>query len=670
MKNNRAMRGLIVFIVVLGAIMTMSYLFSQQMTVKPDEIVYSDFLQKVQAGEVDRAVVIERQLVGLYKDSKINERNFPSSYDFITNIPSTDVLMSDLQDLAAEKLGKDSATSADISSLLSLDTQSAPKESWWISLIPFILMIVLMGGLWFLFMRQMNGANNKAMSFGKSRARLADPDRKKVTFGDVAGADEEKEELAEIVEFLKNPKKFNELGARIPKGILMVGPPGTGKTLLAKAVAGEAGVPFYTISGSDFVEMYVGVGASRVRDLFEQAKRSAPCIVFIDEIDAVGRQRGAGLGGGHDEREQTLNQLLVEMDGFAVNEGIIIIAATNRPDILDPALLRPGRFDRRVTVYHPDVVGREAILKIHARNKPLEEDVDFGVIARRTPFFTGADLENVMNEAALLAARQGAKRISMAHIREAINRVEMGPEKKSRKVTPKDKKLVAYHEGGHAIVAWSLPECDPVHEVSIIPRGQAGGYTQMLATEEDSFVTRAKFEATIAMSMGGYMAEKLVLGDVTAGSSSDIKHASSLARRMVTEWGMSSKIGPVFLGGEQEVFLGRSYGQTHNYSEELSADIDSEVHNLVETGRKTAENLLLLHRDKLDLVAQTLLEREKITGAEFDAIMRGETLPPVETDAPAPQPDAQATEDAAGDPIVDAEELAAELRPQDEDTKA
>jgi len=513
-----------------------------------------------------------------------------------------------------------------------LSTKEPQQTSFWVQLVPFLIMALVSGGMIFLFMRQMSGANKSAMNFAKSRARLAD-DKNKVTFRDVAGADEEKEELVEIVEFLKNPKRFLDLGARIPKGVLLVGPPGTGKTLLAKAVAGEAGVPFYSISGSDFVEMYVGVGASRVRDLFEQAKRSAPCIVFIDEIDAVGRHRGAGLGGGHDEREQTLNQLLVEMDGFAPNEGIIVISATNRPDILDPALTRPGRFDRQITVNYPDVRGREEILKVHARGKPLDADVDLARIAKLTPYFTGADLSNVLNEAALLSARRRRKKIPMQDIAEAINRVQMGPEKRSHKVTEKDRRLVAYHESGHALVAWAMPACDPLQEVSIIPRGSAGGYTQTFPREETDFVTRAKLLDDIAMSLGGYMAETIIMGDITTGSSSDIKYASSRARKMVTEWGMSQAIGPVFLGGEQEVFIGRDYGQTHAYSETLSAQIDAEVHRILEEGRQRAEQVLRENIDKLHILAQTLLDREKISGAEFDRIMAGETLEPLEKKA-------------------------------------
>ena len=470
------------------------------------------------------------------------------------------------------------------------------------------------------------------MSFGKSRARLTDPSKNKVTFDDVAGADEEKEELREIVEFLKDPKRFTDVGARIPKGVLLVGPPGTGKTLLARAVSGEAGVPFFTISGSDFVEMFVGVGASRVRDLFEQAKKAAPAIVFIDEIDAVGRQRGAGLGGGHDEREQTLNQLLVEMDGFSHNEGVIVMAATNRADILDPALLRPGRFDRQVTVNYPDVKGREEILKIHARGKPLDPNVDLEVLARRTPYFTGADLENVMNEGAILTARAGKRTITMDVLEEAITKVSAGPEKKSHKVTEDDKKLVAYHEAGHAIVMHNIPECDKVHEISIIPRGRgAGGYTMFLPDKEVNYISSARLQAQMSGMMGGHCAERLVLGDVSTGSTSDLKRATQIARSMVTEYGMSEKLGPIFLGGDHEVFLGRDFSQSRStFSEDVNAQIDSEVRRLLETSYERALIILKAHRERLDRLAGTLIQKEKVDREEFLKIvgMRSRTKSP------------------------------------------
>jgi len=639
LKNNRTMRNMLLVALVIIAVIALSVIFSQGASFgqKPDELQYTDLIRLVKEGKIDSLYAVSNQVVGLYEDTTTPAASFPDRYDFTLTVPSTTQLLEDLKLIAAEKTKVDveAITSADLT--VNLQIGQPAQTSIWSSLLPMIISLAVIVGLWFLFMRQMQGVNKSTMSFGKSRARLQDDKAKKVTFADVAGADEEKEELAEIVDFLKNPKKYMELGARIPKGILLVGPPGTGKTLLAKAVAGEAGVPFYSISGSDFVEMYVGVGASRVRDLFEQAKRSAPCIIFIDEIDAVGRHRGAGLGGGHDEREQTLNQLLVEMDGFTTNEGIIIIAATNRPDILDPALLRPGRFDRRVTVYQPDVKGREEILKVHAKGKPLAPEVNLETIARMTPGFAGADLENVLNEAALLAARRNQTTIGMDVITESINRVEMGPEKKSRKVTPKDRELVAYHEAGHAVVAWAVPGNDPVHEVSIIPRGGAGGYTQTLSNEDENFITRAKLKAHIAMSMGGYVAEMIRFGDITTGASSDIKHASSMARRMVTEWGMSPDIGPVFLGGEQEVFLGRDYGQSHNYSESLSARIDNEVHGLINGARDEAESTLRAHWDKMELLVAALLKSEKLTGEQFLALMNG------------PLPEAKPAEAAPGE---------------------
>ncbi|MDI3528513.1 MAG: cell division protease FtsH [Thermoanaerobacter sp.] len=511
-----------------------------------------------------------------------------------------------------------------------LDFKSEPQVGppWWVQMLPSLFLIVIFIIFWYIFMQQaQGGGGSKVMSFGKSRARMITDKDKRVTFNDVAGADEEKEELQEIVEFLKYPKKFLELGARIPKGVLLVGPPGTGKTLLAKAVAGEAGVPFFSISGSDFVEMFVGVGAARVRDLFDQAKKNAPCIVFIDEIDAVGRQRGAGLGGGHDEREQTLNQLLVEMDGFSVNEGIIVIAATNRPDILDPALLRPGRFDRHITVGIPDIKGREEILKIHSRNKPLAPDVSLQVLARRTPGFTGADLENLMNEAALLAARRGLKQITMAELEEAITRVIAGPEKRSRIMSEKDKKLVAYHEAGHAVVAKLLPNTPPVHEVTIIPRGRAGGYTMLLPEEDKYYMSKSEMMDEIVHLLGGRVAESLVLNDISTGAQNDIERATNIARKMVTEYGMSERLGPMTFGTKsEEVFLGRDLGRTRNYSEEVAAEIDREIKRIIEEAYKRAESLLKENIDKLHRVAKALIEKEKLNGEEFEKVFNGEDI--------------------------------------------
>ncbi len=492
--------------------------------------------------------------------------------------------------------------------------------SIWSSIIPiigFVLLVVLA----IILFRSMGGVNKQAMNFGKSRANVQG--NIKVRFTDVAGAEEEKEELKEIVEFLKSPQKFTAVGAKIPRGVLLVGPPGTGKTLFAKAVAGEANVPFFSISGSDFVEMYVGVGASRVRDLFDTAKKNMPCIIFIDEIDAVGRQRGAGLGGGHDEREQTLNQLLVQMDGFATNDGIIVMAATNRADILDPALLRPGRFDRQIYVNVPDVRGREAIFKVHARNKPMAADVDFQTLARITSGFSGADIANLLNEAAILCARDNRHKITMEDLYEGINKVVMGPQKKSRLVTEVDKRITAYHESGHAIVARCMPQCDPVHEISIIPRGQAAGYTMTRPDNDDDHITIGKLKANLAMSMGGRAAEEIVIEDVSAGAVGDIKQATGIARKMVTEWGMSESLGPVYYGSSQEVFLGRDYQSTHSYSEEVAAKIDKEVAALVDTAHEQALDILKKHREVMDVMVRVLLDCETIYTEEVDMIMNG-----------------------------------------------
>ena len=505
-------------------------------------------------------------------------------------------------------------------------TLESASKSIWVTLLsllmPFGLIIIFLV-FWF-FMMNGNGAQggNKTLTFGKSRARMVNTtDKNKVTFEDVAGVDEEKEELQEIVEFLKNPKKFTDMGARIPKGVLLVGQPGTGKTLLAKAVAGEAGVPFFIISGSDFVEMFVGVGASRVRDLFEQAKRNSPCIIFIDEIDAVGRQRGAGLGGGHDEREQTLNQLLVEMDGFSANEGVIVLAATNRPDILDKALLRPGRFDRQIVVGAPDVKAREQILEVHSRKKRLSEDVELKVIAKNTSGFSGADLENVLNEAALLAARRNLKDIGMKELEDAMVKVTMGPEKKTRVRNEHEKKLVAYHEAGHAVVSKFLPTQDPVHEISIVPRGMAGGYTMYRPTEDKSFISKTYMEETIVSLLGGRVAESLILDDISTGASNDIERATKMARSMVTVYGMSDRLGTIMFDGDNgEVFLGRDLAQSKTYSEETAAVIDEEIKKIIDTAYDKAKNILSKNIDKLHIVAGILLEKEKIDGEEFDKV--------------------------------------------------
>lgn len=521
----------------------------------------------------------------------------------------------------------DELTARLIAADIPFDPNPLPEPPWWSTLLTYLIPFILIIGLFFFFMQQTQGGGNRVMNFGKSRARLHDGEKKKVTFEHVAGADEEKAELQEIVDYLKDAKKFTELGARIPKGVLLVGPPGTGKTLLARAVAGEAGVPFFSISGSDFVEMFVGVGASRVRDLFDNAKKNAPCIVFIDEIDAVGRQRGAGLGGGHDEREQTLNQLLVEMDGFDINEGVIILAATNRPDILDPALLRPGRFDRQVTVNFPDVKGREEILKVHTRGKPLAGEVDLKVLARRTPGFTGADLENLVNEGALLAARRARKTISMAELEEAIDRVIAGTEKKSRVISDFEKKIVAYHEAGHALVGYLLPHTDPVHKVSIIPRGRAGGYTLMLPEEDRYYMTRSELLDRVAALLAGRVAEQVVFNEISTGAQNDLERATSIVRQMIMEYGMSDELGPITLGHKHDqVFLGRDLGRERDFSEEIARAIDKEIRRTIDRCYHKGEELIVQHREKLDKLAEMLLEKETLDAVEIEALIEGKDL--------------------------------------------
>ena len=570
-----------------------------------NRLAYSELLSKVEAGEVKE---IEISADKVKANVKLKNQNVTKE----VNIPSVEHLMSALED--SMKTGTIKVTEKSESlfvTILSLLT-------------PFGILIIFFI-FWFLFMNsgaQGGAGSNKTMSFGKSRAKILNPtDKTKVTFNDVAGVDEEKEELEEIVEFLKNPRKFTEMGARIPKGVLLVGQPGTGKTLLAKAVAGEAGVPFFIISGSDFVEMFVGVGASRVRDLFEEAKKKAPCIVFIDEIDAVGRQRGAGLGGGHDEREQTLNQLLVEMDGFSANEGVIVLAATNRPDVLDKALLRPGRFDRQIVVSAPDVKAREEILEVHSRKKKLAPDVDLKTIAKNTSGFSGADLENVLNEAALLAARRNKPEISMTEVEDAMVKVTMGPEKRTRVRSEKEQKLVAYHEAGHAVVSRFLPTQDPVHQISIRPRGMAGGYTMYRPTEDKSFMSRTEMIENIVSLLGGRVSEKLVLDDISTGASNDIERATKIARNMVTKYGMSERVGTITLGqNQEEVFLGRDFAQSKEYSEETAAIIDEEVKSIIDYAYKKAAEILNANMEKLHVVAGILLEKEKIDGEEFDAI--------------------------------------------------
>ena len=572
------------------------------------EMSYTGFVQQVQQKKVESVTITnDHGIKGKLKNGT----------DFVSYAPSDDTLIKTLTDNGVE-------------------ITAAPPEqpSWWVSLLGSAIPIIILVVVFFFIMQQTQGGGGRVMNFGKSRAKMMGDGNVKVKFNDVAGAEEAKQELTEVVEFLKDPGKFTSIGATIPKGVLLAGPPGTGKTLLAKAVAGEAGVPFFTISGSDFVEMFVGVGASRVRDLFGQAKKNAPCVIFIDEIDAVGRQRGAGLGGGHDEREQTLNQLLVEMDGFSANEGIITLAATNRPDILDPALLRPGRFDRQVVVGRPDLRGREAILKVHARNKPMADDVDLKTIAKKTPGFTGADLSNLLNEAALLAARLNKKIITMAELEEASEKVSMGPERRSHIVSEKDRKLTAYHESGHAIVAHLLPHANPVHKVTIIPRGYAGGYTMMLPKEEHDYKTKAQLLADIRVSLGGRIAEALVLGDISTGASGDLQTVTSTARSMVMRWGMSDTLGPIVFGEQQEqVFLGKNIGHERNFSEEVASKIDVEVHQIVDEAYRDVEKLLTDNMDFLHNMANALLEEETIDSTAVENLHKyGTTKAPVETE--------------------------------------
>ena len=579
---------------------------------KPEKPVdYKTFYQAVEQDKVKSVqIVLDTDVVHISGVYKINDEKFK------LDAPPDDALAALLRQHNVES------------------TYKGPTQPpWWTSLLSTFLPILLLIGFVFFMMQQTQGGGSRVMQFGKSRARLHTDDKKKITFEDVAGADEAKEELQEVVEFLKQPKKFTEMGARIPKGVLLFGAPGTGKTLLARAVAGEAGVPFFSISGSDFVEMFVGVGASRVRDLFEQAKKNSPCIVFIDEIDAVGRHRGAGLGGGHDEREQTLNQLLVEMDGFASNEGIIVIAATNRPDILDPALLRPGRFDRHITVDRPDVVGRKAILKVHSKDKPLDNDIDLEVLARRTPGFTGADIANMMNEAALLAARRGKHKIAMDELEAAIERVIAGPEKKSRVISDQEKQLVAYHEGGHAVVGAILPNTDPVHKISIIPRGRAGGYTLLLPTEDRYYATRSRLLDEVTVLLGGRVSESLVLKEISTGAQNDLERATMLVRKMITEYGMSDELGPITYGHkEEQVFLGRDISRDRNYSEAVAQAIDREARKIIDNCYHKAEKILTENAHKLELVARTLMEKETLEGPEFEELMKhGEDETPVET---------------------------------------
>ena len=606
----RGLKNVLLYLLIIVAAVAAINSFSEG-TKSKSEITYTSFLQEVQRKNVESVTITgDHSITGKLK----------TGTEFTTYAPSDESIYNKLTEGGVD-----------------VTAQPPEQPAWWISLLSSALPIVLIIGFWFFMMQSTQGGSGRVMNFGKSRAKMQGEGKVNVTFKDVAGADEAKQELEEVVEFLRNPSKFNAIGAKIPKGVLLFGPPGTGKTLLARAVAGEAGVPFFTISGSDFVEMFVGVGASRVRDLFSQAKKNAPCIIFIDEIDAVGRQRGAGLGGGHDEREQTLNQLLVEMDGFGANEGIITIAATNRPDILDPALLRPGRFDRQVTVGRPDLRGREAILQVHARNKPLDPDVDLKTIAKKVPGFTGADLSNLLNEAALLAARQDRKTISMHDLEEASEKVSYGPERRSHVVSEKERELTAYHESGHAIVAHLWPNADPVHKVTIIPRGSAGGYTMMLPQEEKNYMTRSQLLAQIRVALGGRCAEAIVLKEISSGASGDLQMVTNIAREMITRLGMSDELGPLVFGEHQEqVFLGKSLGSERNYGEAVAEKIDNEMHRIVAEAYGDVMNLLTENIDFLHNMAKALLEEETIDAKQVENLYRyGTLLSPKEAQAKA-----------------------------------
>ena len=658
MKKQRGMMG---YVVMLAIFIIIALVLNNAMGPARDpRIEYPELLSAIREDNVKAVAIRGNSLVGLYRSNSVTaDKDFPENgHDFETTIG--DDFIDTARQMTATKNGK-ALEEVSVSDLPFEVIYRAPVQiPWYVDMLPFIIMTLITMGFLYFFMMRSSGGNSKVMNFGKSRARVSDPSKNQITFKDVAGCQEEKEELQEMVDFLKNPKAYTDMGARIPKGVLLVGPPGTGKTLLAKAVAGEANAPFFSISGSDFVEMFVGVGASRVRDLFAEAKKAAPSIVFIDEIDAVGRHRGAGLGGGHDEREQTLNQLLVEMDGFAINEGVIVMAATNRRDILDPALLRPGRFDRQVTVNYPDQEGRVEVLKVHSRGKKLAADVDLDNIAKRMPFSSGADLENVMNEGALLAVRRRKSVISQQELVDAVSRVQMGPEKRSHKVTEKDRKLTAFHEGGHAVISHLLPDCDDVHLVTIVPRGQAGGYTLSLPSEENDGYRRNELISRITMMLGGHAAERIALEDISTGASSDIQRATELARRMVTQWGMSDAIGTMYLGNDQEVFVGMEFGQSREYSEQFAATIDTEVKRLIDLCYNRACELLTQHQDKLTAVAEALLDRDTLNRAEFEAVMRGEPLPP-KTEAEK----VQAQSDEAGETTVRFSTVAPEQPEQD-----
>ncbi len=643
MNMNKFLRNVGVYLLIILISISIIDYFSTKQQVR-QEIGYTEFLQQLDQGSVSKVVIVQNTIKGTLSDGT----------EFTTITPDAPNNDPNLYQKLSDKH-------------VDVEAQNPPEPPWWSQMLSGALPIILLIVMWYFMMQQTQGGGGRVMNFAKSRARMMGGDKVKVSFKDVAGEDEAKQELEEVVEFLKHPKKYDALGARIPKGVLLFGPPGTGKTLLAKAVAGEAGVPFFSISGSDFVEMFVGVGASRVRDLFDQAKKNAPCIVFIDEIDAVGRQRGAGLGGGHDEREQTLNQLLVEMDGFAANEGIIIIAATNRPDILDPALLRPGRFDRQIVVDKPDVRGRLAILQVHTKGKPLADDVDLDILARRTPGFTGADLSNLVNEAALLSVRRDKHKIGMEELEEAIERVIAGPERKSHLMSDEEKRLTAYHEGGHTLVGMMLKHADPVHKVTIIPRGRAGGYTLMLPKEDRSYATRSELKDRLKVAMGGRVAEEVVLKEISTGASQDIQQASRIVRSMVMQYGMSDVLGPVAYGesSDHQVFLGRDISRQRNYSEEVASEIDKEVRRYMEEAYEACRKIITENRDKLELIAQALIEYETLTAKQLEELMetgkisdppegsdrtkpeKPEDGTPAMTPIPVEEPQAETAEEAA-----------------------
>lgn len=619
MKKSKSFAGYIIIIIAFVVIAT--FINGGPMPKENKRIEYPELINLIEKEKVAKVAIRDNSLVGLRTDSKIKDLSaFPERrYDFETTIGDT--FIDDAKQVVAKRKGV-KPEQVSISDLgFEIEYRAPVVVPWYMELIPFVVMIAISMLIWIIFIRSQTGGNGKVMNFGKSRARVNDPSKNQITFADVAGAEEEKEELQEMVDFLKNPKAYIEMGARIPKGVLLVGPPGTGKTLLAKAVAGEAKASFFSISGSDFVEMFVGVGASRVRDLFDQAKKAAPSIVFIDEIDAVGRHRGAGLGGGHDEREQTLNQLLVEMDGFSVNEGVIVMAATNRRDILDPALLRPGRFDRQVTVNYPDLEGRVAIMKVHSKGKPLADDVDLTNLAKRLPYATGADIENVMNEGAILATRERNKQITQQNLIDAIAKVQMGPEKKSHKVSEKDQLMTAYHEAGHAVIGHILPKCDEIHLVTIVPRGQAGGHTLSLPSEETFNMSREGLIDRITMALGGHAAEEVALGDFYVGSQSDLKYVTDLARKMVTQFGMSEDIGTIYLGSDEEVFVGMEFGHSKECSDMMAARVDKEIEKILSSCYANAKQILKDNYEKFDNVAKALVKEKTLSRADFLSIM-------------------------------------------------